>query len=134
MTRIPSDDIRLFNRVRHVVTGMSDIDLGEDGEGKKAVLSCHILARAIANIFDIGYTDGRFLNHEHSWVLTPNGNIIDVYPIAIVGGPFLVDHNSMVARSLYREGPVRTHKSISEKANFDRAVRAVAIELQRHRL
>ena len=38
-------------------------------------------------------------NFEHSWLVTPNKNIIDVYPIGILGRPILVD--KIVTHYLY---------------------------------
>lgn len=57
------------------------------------VLSCHILVRAAAKVYNLKYQDGFFpaIGFEHSWLLTPTGNVIDVYPVGIVGGPIMID-------------------------------------------
>lgn len=61
---------------------MKDPDLGHDEDGMPITLSCHMLARAVASVFDLRVCDGYFgpESYDHSWVLTPQGQIIDTYP------------------------------------------------------
>lgn len=86
-------DIEIFQKVRKLVEGLpDDIDLGSDDRGEKITLSCHILVRALARVCSLQYRDGYFHpNYRHSWLLTPDGRIIDAYPVAIWGGPFMID-------------------------------------------
>jgi hypothetical protein len=62
-----------------------------------------MLARAVADVFDLECVDGSFLvGFDHSWIKTRQGNILDVYPVAILGGPLLVDGQpGSPARQLY---------------------------------
>jgi hypothetical protein len=58
---------------------------------KREVVTCHSLCRAFKKIFNIPVETGYFmLGYEHSWLVTQFGNIIDVYPWGVVGGPILV--------------------------------------------
>ncbi len=102
---ISKADLELFEKIKIAVNKLPDIDLGKDEEGKEIILSCHILARAIAKLFSLKFIDGYFYpNYNHTWLLTPDGNIIDVYPIAVVGGPILVENSfSSPVRWLYKK-------------------------------
>lgn len=123
---IPKEDLELFEKIKIAVTGMpDDIDLGKDEEGEEIILSCHILARAVAKLFSLKFVDGYFHpNYDHSWLLTLNGNIIDVYPIAIVGGPILVkDSFSSPMRWLYKKENISD--GLFSKPSFRRSVRRV---------
>lgn len=55
--------------------------------------SCHAVAQAAAIRWpELMARRGLFMNGwEHSWCTTWNGNIIDVYPVAAIGGPLLLD-------------------------------------------
>jgi len=60
--------------------------------------SCHDLTEAIAIIFPVlkrcdGHLASRNVMYQHSWLLTQFNNIIDPYPIALIGGPILLDAN-----------------------------------------
>jgi len=85
---------------------MPEVDLGKDDEGKKVIVSCHMITRALARFFPVRYRDGYFGEfNQHSWLITKNGLIIDPYPVAVVGGPMLIDTRYMTPwRSLYHEG------------------------------
>ena len=66
--------------------------------------SCFLLARGISFSYDLDYRDGWFnISQEHSWIVTPHNNIIDLYPMGIVGGPILLDIQSPWCL-LYKEG------------------------------
>ena len=92
---IPSDDIELFEKIKKAINFLPDLDLGRDVKGLPIILSCHMLARAVAEVFSLRCVDGYYyLSYQHSWVLTQNNKIIDVHPIAILGGPILV-HNAV---------------------------------------
>ncbi len=96
LSMLPKEDVALLERIRLVVQEFPDgLDLGKDLEGNPIVLSCHILAHAIGEVFGLDVEDGYFRPHyNHSWLKTPNGHIIDVYPVGIFGGPFLVEQTS----------------------------------------
>lgn len=68
-------------------------------------VSCHHVAIAVAMLFpSVGKAEhGRYLKTwEHSWIRTPDGNIIDVYPVGCIGGPLLLDGNHGPASLLYK--------------------------------
>lgn len=95
MKLLPLEDVELFYRVRESVVSLPDIDLGTDPDGVEILLSCHMLAKAIAEVFGLTWVSGFFAPHfEHSWVLAPKGSIIDVYPVGMLGGPLLLDGKS----------------------------------------
>lgn len=122
---IPEEDLKLFEKIKIMVAKMSDIDLGKDKDGK-IILSCHILVRAVAKFFSLKFVDGYlYPNFNHSWLVTPNGNIVDVYPIATIGGPVLIDgsYNSP-ARWLYKKDSVFCERYVSGRS-FRRSVKKV---------
>jgi hypothetical protein len=129
---VSDEDAQLLEKIRNVFCRLPDIDLGVDEEKRKIVLSCHILARAVSKVFSLRFVDGYFKpNFEHSWVLSPNEHIIDVYPVAILGGPILVYiKNNSPARYCYEEtGPRRLSRGRFGKSSFRRSVRRVASRL-----
>lgn len=118
---LPQSDINLFNQIRRVIKSLPDIDLGRDGRGERIVLSCHILGRATAKVFELKYVDGYFYpNYQHTWLVTSAQNIIDVYPVAMFGGPVLFNgefdknghHSYSPTRCLYIP---KSARSISNK-------------------
>ena len=103
-SQINSGDQLLFDKIRICIGVLPEIDLGKDGRFQKIPISCHLLARAVADVFDVKAVDGKFLDaHDHSWTETRSGNIIDVYPIASLGGPILWDSNAPLLTKLMYE-------------------------------
>jgi len=103
---LPKEDLELFSKIERIIQEMPEVDLGVDKEGKKVLVSCHILARALANVFPIEYKHGYFVDraHSHSWLVTKSGMIIDPCPWAMVGGPILMDTRFIIPWSqLYKE-------------------------------
>ena len=92
-TVVPQVDKNLFRNIEKVVEVMPDIDLGTRENGEPIVVSCHHVAHALAKVFPVEVRDGYFGNKgwRHSWLVTRNEMIIDSYPWAMIGGPFLVD-------------------------------------------
>ena len=133
---LPKEDLKVFEEVRQAIIALPDVDLGNDEKGRQIILSCHILARAVAKVFSLEYSDGYFSHdrsYQHSWVLTKNRNIIDVYPVGIVGGPFLVDATSCynsLGPYLYRDQDILSAK---EKKRFNAAIDIISVELERLR-
>jgi len=118
LSRLHKEDVKLFLKVRDAINHLPNIDLGVDGDKKKIVLSCHILARAVAIVFDLELVSGYlYPDYEHSWVTTPNGNIIDVYPVGVFGGPFLVDGTEY---SPSRWHYLRNDEKILSRVGFDK--------------
>jgi hypothetical protein len=90
---IPKSDVELLEKVRLIVQAFPDgLDYGKNAYGEQINLSCHILAHAMGKLFKLEVEDGYFWpNYQHSWLKTTNGHIIDVYPVGIFEGPFLVE-------------------------------------------
>jgi len=133
LSRLPVKDVELFEKVRRAVTDLPDVDLGEDRTGQKVFLSCHMLARAVGQVFGLKHVDGYFYpNYEHTWVLTPSGNILDVYPVGILGGPFLVDAGMdcpSPARRLYKKK--RILRGMPRTPSFRRAINTIAVAIRK---
>lgn len=81
---VPESDLELLQKVRIIIEKLPDFDWA---------VSCHVICRAIArSIPQLEFRDGDFIGAGwlHSWLLTPEGNVIDAYPWATVGGPTLL--------------------------------------------
>ncbi len=106
----PSDKtLVLFNKIKKVFENLPEVDLGKDNKGEKILVSCHMIVRALAEIFSIKYKDGYFGSGcEHSWLIPEPGVIIDPYPVATVGGSILVITKYMTPwHYLYKETPLK---------------------------
>src|ERR1019366_7934269 len=88
--------------------------------------SCHGVARAVQRqlLLQWRVIEGFFVNHgtEHAWLfleLDRSKFILDVYPYASVGGPFLLDAGSMSPwRDAYIERSM--HYTAKEFEHFER--------------
>ncbi|MDP3947122.1 MAG: hypothetical protein Q8Q41_00305 [bacterium] len=129
---ITEEDLALFAQLRAAIERLPDLDLELDEEGQKIDLSCHMLARAAAKVFPVRVRDGYFAgNYQHSWVETPGGHLVDLYPIAVIGGPIMFEgglaspqrriYRRLSARKLSRVTPLRFGKN-----SFRRSVRRIA--------
>ena len=131
---IPNEDVELFEKIRNSVNLLPVLDLGRDSYDLPVILSCHILARAVANVFSLSFVDGYFYsNAQHSWVLTPNENIIDVYPVGVFGGPILIHGEQFCPSSwLYRQDPrMKPAFQQFDDPCFIRAIETVSSHLTR---
>uniref|UniRef100_A0A7C4R596 Uncharacterized protein n=1 Tax=candidate division CPR3 bacterium TaxID=2268181 RepID=A0A7C4R596_UNCC3 len=156
---VPKEDVGVFDKIKRAIDLLPDIDLGKDESGREIMLSCHILSRAVARVFNLKCIDGSyrffylsdysvcnhfncmdgiknniiFISCNHSWVLTKNQNIIDVYPIGVLGGPILISCNplSPVSRLYF---PMST-RSVSNggfsKPSFQRSVKKIISEIRK---
>lgn len=126
---ISQDDLTLFAQIRRTIEQMVDPELGLDEDGKSTILPCHILARAVARVFPVQVRDGYFAgNYDHSWVETSGGHLIDIYPVAVVGGPIMFE-GSMASpqRRIYtRASAKKISRGRFNKNSFRRSVRQVA--------
>ena len=127
---LPDEDIQIFEKIRIAVDALPDlIDLGQNSNGKILQINCHILAEATAITFGLQRQSGfYYLSAEHSWVLTKTSNIIDVYPVAIYGGPILVANYSITGR-IYCGKRIRPDLFGSD--SFKKAVDIVVNELKK---
>ncbi|MDD5098217.1 MAG: hypothetical protein PHD31_00620 [Candidatus Pacebacteria bacterium] len=117
----------LFKTIKNVVEKI-EIDLGTE------LLSCHVLARAITKIIPtLKCEDGYYYpNYCHSWLKTPSGHLIDVYPVASIGGPILiVNHNGSPIHFLYIKRPTKEIVDIS-KNSFKISVKKTENILKEH--
>ncbi|MES3005070.1 MAG: hypothetical protein V4690_03100 [Patescibacteria group bacterium] len=89
---VSDTDFLLFSKIRQAVIDLPDLDYGKDKEDNPVLLSCHMLAMACSRAFEVKAEHGFYLeSYRHSWLRLPSGNIIDVYPVAQLGGPILFD-------------------------------------------
>ncbi len=129
---ISEAEVALFEKISSAVRRMSDLDLGSDQNGKSVLLSCHMLARAVARVFSLRVADGfLYPRYQHSWVLTHEGHIIDVYPVAVLGGPILVEGKSSFSPSKqhYLKAPRNFYRGRFGKKDFRQGVNRIANEL-----
>jgi len=126
-TVISPKEIALFRKIEEAVSRLPEIDLGKDEDGEEIILSCHILTRAVSRVFSLKYRDGIWHQYyDHSWLVTKHGHIIDVYPVAVIGGPIMVDRR--VTDRLYR---IKRIGRGVKRSSFRRAVSLVAQELRK---
>jgi len=133
MRYISEEDLTLFERVKRTVERMREPDLGLDEEGRKIILSCHMLARAAAKVFPVRVRDGYFaVNYQHSWVETPGGHLVDLYPVAVVGGPIMFEGSmaSPQCRIYRRLSARKLSAGRFGKSSFRRSVRRVTRALK----
>lgn len=119
-------EINILQNISLVYKKLPDEDLGNDKNGEKIPLAqCHILARAFSDVFSLKYEDGFFFpNFEHSWLISPEGNVIDVYPVGIFSGPIIVFNKFKgPAQKLYIPSDERYFIERTGKSEFDEAVR-----------
>lgn len=80
--------------------------LPDSGLGIESLLSCHVVSRLVKRKFDLTtwrVVDGCFGRHQHSWLASGLIIVLDVYPVASMGGPLLVDVEHMSPwHGLYR--------------------------------
>ena len=133
---VSADNLIIFEKIKYLIENLPDIDLGKDEKGEVILLSCHMLARALAKIFDLKYVDGFFAgSYSHTWLLTPDQQcIIDPYPCGIIDGPILVIANERYiftpASMLYKKSN-DISKAIKFSSNdFRRSLRRVEKQLR----
>ena len=123
---VPPEDLALFTKIERIVQEMPEVELGKDGKGEKILVSCHTLVRALARFFPVECQDGHFGNCEHSWLITRTGLIIDPCPVAVVGGPILVDTRFMPSwLSLYEKYSLPKLKGVRFLKNVDKVTEVV---------
>lgn len=84
-------DQKMYRVVKRLVDDLPDLDLGKDEIGRQVTLTCHMLAISLGSVLSLEVVHGHYLRfYQHSWLLAPDHNIIDPYPVGILGGPILV--------------------------------------------
>lgn len=125
---IRTEDLRLFREIESLINDMPEVNLGVDATGKKVLVSSHMIAHALPNLFPrLKAQDGFFARRgqNHSWLTIRENRylIIDPYPIALLGGPIMV-HGGFATtpwNSLYIEARLEE----LENDTFERHVRLV---------
>jgi hypothetical protein len=80
--------------------------------------SAHSICRAFSKFLSMKTQSGYFVpGIEHSWLVTQFGNIIDVYPYGIVGGPILV-FKEMKKDLFYKKARIRNNIVNKKQINF----------------
>lgn len=137
-SQIPREEQKLFAEIRKCIANLpNEFDLGNNEGGERLELSCHILARAVALLFNLKYVDGKHLDLvEHSWVETPTGNIIDVYPVGALGGPQLIAADSFFVFkrreyvTISKKDWRNRYGEMDNSPSFNRAIDIVSEKLQ----
>ena len=90
---------------RYLVEGihnwLSRLPDNPNADGADKLWSCHGICRAVRDSFKLGsewiVVDGHFMRagQEHAWLINADRTLIlDVLPVAALGGPLLVDAHS----------------------------------------
>jgi hypothetical protein len=130
-TLISQSDQELFERVKTSILGLPD--QMHDSKHGPVEPNCHILARAVAQVFRLRYVDGYYAlpSHPHSWVMAPGKSIMDVYPVGLASGPVLFDdENCWIGNVLYLKFPLQAqYRKNLYTPKFRRHVAVVARHL-----
>lgn len=124
---VPPEDLALFKNIEKIIEAMPEVDLGKDEKGEKVLVSCHMICRALSRFFPVKYKDGYFGDfNKHSWLVTQSGLIIDPYPVAVVGGPILIEMRYVTPwRKLYREASFPELSNPNFRKNVDKIFEAL---------
>ncbi|OHA80235.1 MAG: hypothetical protein A2675_03795 [Candidatus Yonathbacteria bacterium RIFCSPHIGHO2_01_FULL_51_10] len=100
---IPPEDHALFTDLTRVVRAIPDANIGIY-DNRDVPIHCHVLTRALNSVFPMlevrdGFVSGA--HYEHSWLVTSSGHIIDPCPIAMIGGPIMVDGDIPLWQTFY---------------------------------
>ncbi len=137
---VTSRDEDLYDQVSLLVSQLCGHNSVIRKEGKKFYYSCHSICRALAlHIPDLTVIDGVYISLSaapsidtegdywydnfgattHSWLVTPDGAIIEPYPVSFVAwGPLLIPTRNNAPESgagLYVPKPTVTAKVVSRK-------------------
>jgi hypothetical protein len=132
MSRISARTVAEFDQIHATIQALPEEDLGVMENDEKVELSCHILARAVAQAlpwFRLKCIDGQFLQgFNHSWLVTEDAHIIDVYPVGILRGPILIDGQArLLSSQMYKPVVPRSSRARYYKTMFDSAWFASAV-------
>lgn len=99
---VPTDMRQTIWKIQKWLDRLPDQEIGKHGDG---LWTCHGLTRAVHSHFSLGeqwsVRDGFFARqgNEHSWLMrrrtkTEPTLVLDIYPIASIGGPIMLDVSS----------------------------------------
>jgi hypothetical protein len=96
LSSIPHEERAVFLAIEYCLRELP-LTIKIQGCEERKELTAHILSRAVSETFPmLTSVDGIFLNkYDHSWVTTPSGRIIEVRPVKVLSGPYLIDVTSM---------------------------------------
>jgi hypothetical protein len=96
-------------------------------------IRCHELARAVGKLLRLRVVDGYVVETfgigDHSWLLTPAGNILDVYSVAQLPMVQLVKQERHALAKTHQEGPLTLGQPI-HKGVVDALVKMMGEEEQ----
>lgn len=132
---ISGEDLKTFLKIKEVVEKLPDLkpeSQENDPEYDDEIISCHMLVRALKPFFPVKVCDGYFCGgYQHSWLITASGHTIDVYPVATLGGPILIEGSfCSPARKLYRRNNKRYNGRFS-KPKFRSGVELLRNEIRK---
>src|SRR5689334_17275909 len=80
---VPEGEIETLADIQRIIAALPSFPF---------LVSCHHLADAFDCYRGLAAVRGYFMSPgwNHSWLRTPDGNIIDIYPWAQLGGPVLL--------------------------------------------
>lgn len=135
LSLLPREEVILFRKIEYLIGLLpEDLDLGQDERGKKVILSCHILAHALALVCNgVKAEDGYFYPQcQHSWLTTVSGHVIDVYPVGILGGPLLLEATAapMSPGKYLYETSVAIAYNVAQQTHVQKAIQIVEIFLR----
>lgn len=133
----PVEDVKILELIRLVLARLPEVDLGI---GRKVTARILTEAFEIAmpdNVWQVGGINPNGL--EHYWLVTPNGNMIDVDPIGILGGPLLIDciHTCVCPGRSYSKKELddlpsyRLTEESGDERSHEKCVQKVAREIKR---
>jgi hypothetical protein len=106
MRYVSKEDVNEFNEICRLIHRLPNPVTSSKGE--KITLNCHILCRVIGELFSLQVVDGLYnVIYRHSWLLNKKRQIIDVYPVATLGGPLLIDAPNLLLEKLYEEKKIQ---------------------------
>jgi hypothetical protein len=117
---IPPSLIERHRQICQLVQELPEVDLGRGQDGEPIPLSCHLVARAVSEVFPFFRVhDGHFNRFaQHSWLIAYEEFLLDPYPIAMLGGPILMHVvYPGVWWSLYQDRPLRVVRSARFRRN-----------------
>lgn len=133
---IEPEDYRLYLIIKNALAKFDEakLDYGIDVFNEPAEISCHMLAAATERIFsdklvlENGYY---FMGISHSWLVTKNRNILDVYPFGIISGPLLISRRALTSRKVIYIHKEEIMGEIYVLPGYHRAVDDIERELRR---
>lgn len=140
--RVPAEVRQIAQRLGLIIRLLPDLDLGIDPRGRPRLVSCHVLARALAPLYPgLHVVDGCYGMVDHSWLFyrapraagTSLGSswIIDVYPVGIAtDGPLIVDFH-VPGQSTLIYNVLRKPRGLDITPDFEDAVETLAEQARR---